>query len=92
MCYIFKYDTGQWEEFFPLIEGRRNAFIKKVARHVHIVGGSSSDPSNPCLKSGEILDLDTDTGWKKYETENTSQDNLCSKLTQVIVEVACKVD
>ena len=86
-CYIFKHDTGKWQNFYQLNVGRLNAYITQIDNTIHIIGGSSSNPFNPCLNTEEVLNLAAiDYGWQKHEATKS----LCSKSDEEIVEIKCK--
>ena len=57
ICYLF--NGTAWNTFPQKLNVRRcNAYMAQKDQHtVHIMGGTSSNPFLPCLKSEEVLDL-----------------------------------
>ena len=84
-CFVFKHETGNWEEYYSLNFGRLNSYMKQTDTKIYIVGGSIPDPFTPCLSSVEVLDLALDTGWHLEE----GGEGLCSQVGEVVVELKC---
>ena len=87
-CFVFTYETGNWDEYHSLNVGRLGSYMKQIENKIYIIGGSSPDPFTPCLSSVEVLDLDLDNGWHLEEGQE-GQEGLCSQVGEVVVELKC---
>ena len=64
---MLPYNGTAWNTFPQKLNVRRcNAYMAQKDQHtVHIMGGTSSNPFLPCLKSEEVLDLRyPESGWQ----------------------------